>query len=286
MATQKRRLGRGLASLIDESADVGAATGQSGFQTVALESVHPSRLNPRSSFAEEELDELAGSIREKGMVQPILVRPREAGGYEIVAGERRWRAAQRAALHKLPVIVRSLSDQEALELAIIENVQRADLNPMEEARGYSELMTRYNHTQEGLAATLGKSRSHVANTLRLLRLPESVQSLIETGQLSAGHARALVGREDAEALARNIIQQGLSVRDVEALVQKGPPTPRGPGARQAPQESADSRAAARELSDALGLNVSVTPGRGESGEIRIRYKTLEQFEAVRARLLK
>ncbi len=284
MAAQKRRLGRGLASLINESTDVGAATGQHGLQTVPIESVRPSPLNPRSEFDETELSELANSIREKGLVQPLIVRPAKDSGYEIVAGERRWRAAQLAALHKIPVIVRQLSDQESLELAVIENVQRADLNAMEEARGYRQLISRYKHTQEDLAAIVGKSRSHLANTLRLLKLPDSVQALIEEGALSAGHARALVGRSDAEALARQIVKRGLNVRDVEALVQRAA-APGNGRARTPRPNDADNRAVETELAGALGLAVAIRPGPGEAGELRIRYQTLEQFDDVRRRIL-
>ncbi|MDH3580997.1 MAG: ParB/RepB/Spo0J family partition protein [Hyphomicrobiales bacterium] len=284
MAAQKRRLGRGLASLIDETADVGAATGQQGLQTVPIESVRPNPHNPRSEFDETELSELADSIREKGLVQPLLVRPTEGAGYELVAGERRWRAAQMAALHKVPVIVRTLSDQESLELAIIENVQRADLNAMEEARGYKQLMDRFKHTQEGLSSAVGKSRSHVANTLRLMKLPESVQTLVEQGALSAGHARALVGRSDAEALARKIVARGLNVRDVEALVQQTGSKQKRRAGRSSRQD-ADTRAAASELADALGLTVKIKPGPGETGEVRIGYQTLEQLEGIRTRIL-
>lgn len=284
MAEPKRRLGRGLESLINEKADVATATGQHGLQSVSIESVHRSPLNPRTTFRESELDELAASIREKGMVQPIVVRPARDSGYEIVAGERRWRAAQRASLHRIPVIVRMLSDQEALELAIIENVQRADLNALEEARGYDQLMQRFDHTQEDLSVIVGKSRSHVANTLRLLKLPDAVQGLVENGDLSAGHARALVGRDDAEQLAKKIVSQGLNVRAIEAMVQKQDAGGK-PRRKSASGGDADSRAAQTEIADALGLAVEIKPGKGEKGEIRIRYRTLDQFEDVRARLL-
>ena len=188
---------------------------------VPLDRINPSPFNPRKNFDTAELDELAASIREKGLVQPILVRPVGALGhhYEIVAGERRWRAAQRASLHLVPVIVRALTDQEALELAIIENVQRTDLNIIEEAGGYRELIDRFGYTQEELGQIIGKSRSHLANTLRLLKLPDSVQEMVRGGELSAGHARALVGRDDAEQVAKDIVDKGLNVREVEALVQ-------------------------------------------------------------------
>lgn len=287
MAAPKRRLGRGLASLINEEANVAAVTGIEGMRTVAIEALNASPLNPRTTFTEAELDELADSIRMRGLVQPIVVRPASGGGsgYEIIAGERRWRAAQKAALHEVPVIVRNLSDKEALELAIIENVQRSDLNAMEEANGYQQLIDAYDYTQEDLAGVVGKSRSHLANTLRLLKLPAGVQTLIREGVLSAGHARALVGRDDAEQLAREIVKRAMSVRDVEAMIQK-----RGKGAAKrkpaASGKDADLRAAERELADALGLGVQIVSGRGEKGELRISYATLEQYEEVRKRLLR
>src|SRR5919204_2702533 len=216
---QKSRLGRGLASLIGEPVQGQAALPPEGEQRlVPTADLKAGRLNPRKDFRDEELAELAESIRSKGLVQPIIVRP-IAGGYEIIAGERRWRAAQRAGLHTVPVIVRDVSDQEVLELAIIENVQRADLNVIEEAAGYRDLIERFGYTQDRLGEVIGKSRSHLANTLRLLKLPESVQMLVQHGQLTAGHARALVGRDDAESLARRIIEDNLNVREVEALVQ-------------------------------------------------------------------
>jgi chromosome segregation DNA-binding protein len=221
-------------------------------------------------------------------VQPLVVRPLGTSGleYEIVAGERRWRAAQRASLHLIPVIVRPLSDQEALEIAIIENVQRADLNAIEEATGYRDLIDRFGYKQEELAEIIGKSRSHLANTMRLLKLPESVQKLVRSGELSAGHARALVGREDAETVAKEIVKQGLNVRDVEALFQSKRPSSSG-GASAVPTlaKDADLRAVEREMSDALGLTVVVIPGANNTGEILIRYKTLDQFESVRKRFV-
>lgn len=286
MSAPKRRLGRGLASLINEEANVAVVTGIEGLRTVSIEALHPSPLNPRTDFTENELDELADSIRMRGLVQPIVVRPANSpgGGYEIIAGERRWRAAQKAALHEVPVIVRSLSDKEALELAIIENVQRSDLNAMEEAAGYRKLMDSFGYTQEDLAGVVGKSRSHLANTLRLLKLPSAVQDLIRHGALSAGHARALVGRDDAEQIAKDIVKRAMSVRDVEAMIQRrtSGKTSKA-GSRIA--KSADLKAAERELSDALGLNVEIATGRGEKGQIRIAYSTLEQFEDIRKRLL-
>jgi ParB family chromosome partitioning protein len=227
---------------------------------------------------------LADSIAQKGLVQPILVRADAAGGYEIVAGERRWRASQKAGLHQVPVIVRELNDQEVLELAIIENVQRADLNAIEEAAGYNELIQRFQYTQEQLSEVIGKSRSHLANMLRLLKLPDSVQGLVLEGKLTAGHARALVGREDADALAQRIIEQDLSVRDIEALVQqidKGGPKPPVSRVRE---KDADTKAFEKELGDLLGLKVEIKRGSGESGLLVIKYGNFDQLDYIRARL--
>jgi ParB family transcriptional regulator, chromosome partitioning protein len=284
VGAHKLRLGRSLASLIGEGegADFGEVDGQ---RVVALDSLRAGRLNPRRNFSEEQIEELATSIRERGLVQPLVVRPvhGDRDAYEIVAGERRWRAAQRANLHEVPVVVRSLSDQEAIEIAIIENVQREDLNPVEEAEGYRVLMHGHGYTQEDLSRVIGKSRSHLANTLRLLKLPESVLALLQSGDLSAGHARALVGRDDAEALAARIVNEGLTVRQVEALVQDKPAKPAK--ARKA-GKSADTRAAEAELKEALGLEVDIRSGRGERGELRIRYASLEQLEDLRYRLLR
>ena len=215
-------------------------------------------------------------------MQPLVVRPSLGDTYEIVAGERRWRAAQLANLHDVPVVVRALSDQEALEIAIIENVQREDLNAIEEGEGYRVLMDGHGYTQEDLAKVIGKSRSHLANTLRLLKLPVGVQDLVRSGQLSAGHARCLIGRADAEALAARIVKDGLSVRDVESLTQERAATKSKPEKRK----DADTRAAESELHQALGLDVEIKKGNGEKGELRIRYKSLEQLEDVRLRLLR
>lgn len=280
---QRSRLGRGLASLIGEpSAAAPRLPPEGEHRIVSVDQVRGGKLNPRRDFREEDLAELAESIRQKGLVQPILVRPDPVGGYEIVAGERRWRAAQLAGLHTVPVIVRDLADQEVLELALIENVQRADLNAIEEAIGYNELIERFGYTQERMAEVIGKSRSHVANTLRLLKLPDPVRMLVQEGKLTAGHARALVGRDDAENLARRIVAQDMNVRAVEALVQlldkEG--EPRRPRAKDA-----DTRAFEKELADALGLKVEIKRGSGESGQLKIKYGNFDQLEYIRMRLV-
>jgi ParB family chromosome partitioning protein len=282
---QRKRLVRGLATFIDgfDTADSGETEGQ---MMVALESLKPGRFNPRRNFPEAQIAELAASIRERGLVQPLVVRPSGTSGksFEIVAGERRWRAAQVARLKEVPVVVRSLSDQEAIEIAIIENVQREDLNAIEEAEGYNVLMENHGYTQEDLAKVIGKSRSHLANTLRLLKLPNRVLDLVRSGSLSAGHARALIGHPDAAALAVRIVKEGLTVRQAEALVQDRSAPKSKP--KKAKAKDADTRAAESELSEALGLDVNIRSGRGEAGELRIRYSTLDQLEDVRHRLIR
>ncbi len=283
----KSRLGRGLASLIGEPVQGQAALPPEGEQRlVPTADLRPGRLNPRKDFRDEELAELAESIRAKGLVQPIIVRP-ATGGYEIVAGERRWRAAQKAGLHTVPVIARDLTDKEVLELAIIENVQRADLNAIEEATGYRELIERFSYSQEQLSEIIGKSRSHVANTLRLLKLPESVQAMVQEGRLTAGHARALVGREDAEALARRILDESLNVRQIEALVQDGgaAETETSGGGRSVREKDADTRAFEKELSAVLGLKVEIKRGSGESGNLVIKFGNFDQLDYIRMRLV-
>jgi ParB family chromosome partitioning protein len=276
VGAQRNRLGRGLASLIS-----GTAEDQRSLPLAALK---PGRFNPRRNFSDAQLQELAASIRERGLVQPLVVRPSatDIDTYEIVAGERRWRAAQLANLHQVPVVVRELTDQEAVEIAIIENVQREDLNAIEEGEGYRLLMDGHGYTQEDLAKVIGKSRSHLANTLRLLKLPDSVQELLRAGKLSAGHARALIGRDDAAQLAARIVKDGLTVRDVEALTQD-----RGTGkTKRQKSKDADTKAAEAELGEALGLGVEIRKGKGEKGELRIRYATLDQLEDIRHRLLR
>ena len=288
MADEARsRLGRGLAALIGDVGDESAALERTRSQRrVPIEFLKPNPRNPRRHFADAELDELAASIRERGIIQPILVRTVRGAvdQYEIIAGERRWRAAQRAGMHDVPVVLLEVSDREALELAIIENVQRADLNALEEAGGYQALADEFKYGQDEIAKIVGKSRSHVANTLRLLKLPDSVQDFIRSGKISAGHARALLGQPDPEALAAAIIAQGLSVRQAEAVVQEraaktGKAAPRRPRG----EKDADTLALEKRLSDALGLVVTIA-ARGTGGELKIRYKTLEQLDAVIRRL--
>ncbi len=275
---QRSRLGRGLASLIGQPANSSPPRlpPEGEQKTVPLDMLRGGRTNPRKDFRPDDLAELAESIRQKGLVQPIVVRPDPGGGFEIVAGERRWRASQMAGLHTVPVIVRDLSDQETLELAIIENVQRADLNAIEEASGYHELMERFAYTQERLAEVIGKSRSHVANTLRLLKLPEGVKAYVLDGKLTAGHARALVGREDADKLADKIVAQDMNVRAVEAMVQA---LEQGTKPRRAREKDADTRAFEHDLAEALGLKVEIKRGsQGEAGVLMIRYGNFEQLE--------
>ncbi len=275
MAEETRlRLGRGLAALIGEAGEEGAAVARARQKKIPIAFLRPNPRNPRRTFGEADLDDLTNSIREKGVIQPILVRtlPGVADAYEIIAGERRWRAAQKAGLHEVPVITVEADDKQALELAIIENVQRTDLNPLEEAMGYRQLEREFNYSQQELAKVIGKSRSHVANTLRLLNLPEKTRKLLSEGQLSAGHARALLTMAEADLIAERIVAQGLSVRDVEKIAQKQARAPR----KEAANDS-DTRALEKALSDALGLIVSIAH-RGESGEVRIRYKSLDQLD--------
>jgi ParB family transcriptional regulator, chromosome partitioning protein len=278
-----RGLGRGLSALIGEETPA-APRGEpgKGARTIPVAFLKPNRFQPRKTFGQDELADLANSIREKGVLQPILVRPiaGEANAFEIVAGERRWRAAQLAKLHDVPVVVRELSDAESLELAIIENVQRADLNAIEEAAAYHELMDRFGYTQERLAQEVGKSRSHVANTLRLLKLPESVKAMIRNGRLTAGHARTLVGVPDAEARARAMVEAGLNVREAEA---KAKPKKRA-NDDHARAKDADTRALETSLSNILGLAVEISHRGAKGGEVKIAYKTLEQLDDVVARL--
>jgi ParB family chromosome partitioning protein len=280
------RLGRGLAALMGDVGVESRAVGPTARsqRKVPIEFVRANPRNPRKLFSDTELTELTDSIRERGIIQPIVVRLRGADNYEIIAGERRWRAAQRAGLHDVPVVVLDASDAEALELAIIENVQRTDLNPLEEATGYQVLAAEFNHSQEEIAKIVGKSRSHVANTLRLLRLPDTVKAYINAGKLSAGHARALINQPDPEKVAREIVEKGLNVRQVEALGQEeAEASGKKIRTRIRAIKDADTLALEKRLSDALGLVVGVDH-RGKGGVLRVRYRTLDQLDDVIRRL--
>jgi len=284
----KPRLGRGLAALIGEVGDemnvVERARGQ---RRVPVEFLRPNPRNPRKSFDESDLSDLASSIRQRGIVQPIVVRsmPNLPDAYEIVAGERRWRAAQIAGLHDVPVVIVEVDDKTSLEFAILENVQRADLNAIEEAAAYQRLMDEFTYTQEELGKTLGKSRSHVANTLRLMNLPSPVQDMVVGNQISAGHARALLSVPDPIRVAKQVVEQGLTVRDVEEIAATGNTEAQASGRtrRGAAVKDPDTRALEKALQDVLGLDVSIEH-KGKGGEVRIRYKTLEQLDGLCRRL--
>jgi ParB family chromosome partitioning protein len=285
MQAQKRRLGRGLAALIGEDVSEEAAVEDiRSLRHVPIEHLHANPNNPRKHFAESDLEDLAKSIREKGMLQPLVVRPRPNGEYEIVAGERRWRAAQRASIHDVPVLIRTLSDGEALEIALIENIQRADLNAIEEARAYTQLIDQFSYTQQQLADSVGKSRSHVANTLRLLNLPESVRRLIEDGALTAGHARALVATDEPQTLAERIIKLGLTVREAEGLARGDDEETAKTKAAVKALKDANTVALEKQLGEALGLKVEVKSKGRAGGQLVIRYKTLDQLDEVCTKL--
>ena len=283
-----RGLGRGLSALLDEAGEgaegSGASSGGEGVREVPIELIHRNPAQPRRHFSEAEIGELEASIRDKGVLQPILLRPspKTAGEYEIVAGERRWRASQKAGLTAMPALVRDLTDDKALEIAIVENVQREDLNAMEEAQAYRALMDRLAYTQDRAAAAVGKSRSHVANTLRLLALPETVQDHVLYGRLTAGHARAILTADRPEALAEQILAKGLSVREAESLAKAASG---GPKKASGPKRSKDADTAALEsdLSESLGMDVDIVD-RGGAGELKIRYATLEQLDDLCRRL--
>jgi ParB family chromosome partitioning protein len=282
---EKRGLGRGLSALLGEVEEIEhAAAPAEGVRVIPIEFVHNNPEQPRRHFSEAELSELTDSIRAKGVLQPILVRPspHTRGHFEIVAGERRWRAAQRAALQTIPALIRDLDDDRALEISIIENVQREDLNPLEEAMAYASLMGRFGYTQDQTAEAVGKSRSHVANTLRLNQLDDAVRDHVIEGRLTAGHARALLGAADAGSLAERIVTEGLSVRETEALARgKGGRPKKASGPRRS--KDADTAALEADLEDALGMSVDVAD-RGGAGEVRIRYATLEQLDELCRRL--
>ena len=284
MNISKKGLGRGLSSLMGESAsEESHSQSSSGDLKIAISKLRPSSIQPRRLFDKNSISELAESIKSKGLVQPILVRPSksEVGEYEIIAGERRWRAAQIAQLHELPAVVKNLDDVEALEMAIIENVQRADLSPIEEATGYKKLMEQYSHTQEALAPIVGKSRSHIANIIRLLNLPASIQDMISQGIITSGHARAIMNSAFPEELAKKIVDENLSVRQVELLV-KGKKTK----VIKNKLKSADTVDLEQRLTELLGLDVVISDNGKRGGSIKVKYKTLDQLELVTNKLKK
>lgn len=287
---ERRGLGRGLSALM---ADVHLGEPETqdlprrAESIVPIERISPNPDQPRRAFDPDALEELAASIREKGVIQPLIVRrhPSLADHYEIVAGERRWRAAQIAQLHELPIILREFSDTEVLEVAIIENIQRADLNPLEEALGYRQLMDRFGHTQEKVAEALSKSRSYIANLLRLLQLPDEVQGMLRDGRLTAGHARAMITSPDPVKLARETVAKGLSVREVERLAREElPPKPanleRAAKSRSSGEKDADTRALEADLSATLGMNVSIDHKGHDGGQVSISYRDLDQLDRI------
>ncbi|WP_292086439.1 ParB/RepB/Spo0J family partition protein [Brevundimonas sp.] len=295
MAERHRGLGRGLSALMGENAEAPVASdapAPAGVRRVPIESLKPNPDQPRKTFRQEDLEELTASIRDKGVLQPILVRtqPGEDGVWQIIAGERRWRASQAARLTEVPIVVHEMDDVEVFEVAIVENVQRADLNPLEEAEAYRVLMERFGRTQDAVAGVVGKSRSHVANTLRLLQLPERVLFYVREGKLTAGHARALINTPDPAQLADIAFVDGLSVRETEALARRAvdgpkPAKARAGGPKGGAEGSADVVALQQDLADALGLNVQLTDTNGK-GELTIRYGTLEQLDDLCRRLMR
>lgn len=284
---RKRGLGRGLSALmadVNETETVAQKGPSAADQLIPIEQISPNPDQPRKQFVQDDLDDLAASIKEKGVLQPLIVRQTGEQKFEIVAGERRWRAAQMAQLHALPVIVREFSDIEVLEVAIIENIQRADLNAAEEAVGYRQLMDKFGHTQEKMAEALGKSRSHIANLLRLLNLPEPVLALLRNGQLSSGHARALIPAQDPEKLAQQVIKGGLSVRATETLVkneQSGSTDKKQSAGTLSSEKDADTKALEGDLAANLGMKVSLShkPGQ-ENGQLSIQYKSLDELDEL------
>ncbi|MBL8692327.1 MAG: ParB/RepB/Spo0J family partition protein [Rhodospirillaceae bacterium] len=281
---KRRGLGRGLGQLFgDEGQDYAELDKARSAKSVPIDQIYPGRFQPRKHFDEEALSALVDSIKAQGILQPILVRrhPESSNAYEIIAGERRWRAAQLAQLHEVPIVIKDLPDRDALEVALVENIQRQDLNAVEEAEGYRRLIDEFGHTQEDLAKVVGKSRSHVANLMRLLTLPEGVRKLVEAGQLSAGHARALVGRDDSEELAKKIVDKGLTVRQVERLVT----TERSGGSTAAEPEKTDPNTAAlqHDLETLLGMRVKVTFD-GSKGALTVYYNSLDQLDGLLSRI--
>ncbi len=296
LKSKKRGLGRGLSALFEDDEDVAVALSADvqeqapaagpSRRTVGIDQLEPGEFQPRGAMDPDALDELSRSIAVHGILQPILVRekPGEAGHYEIIAGERRWRAAQKAQLHEVPILVRNFDDVTALEVALIENLQRQDLNAIEEAAGYRRLMDEFSHTQEKLAAALGKSRSHVANMVRLLNLPESVQEYLRQGKLSAGHARALITAADPAALAQKIVEAGLNVREAERLAADHAAKPRA--AKSRPEKDIDTLALEAEMSATLGMKVSIDMRSGGAGLLKIDFRSLDQLDEVLRRLSK
>ena len=284
------QLGKGLAALLGDVAPANSATARAeaerrttgNLRTLPIDSLHPSPIQPRTVFNEAELDELAQSIKQNGVLQPILVRQRSGGGYEIIAGERRWRAAQRAGIHELPAIVREFDDDQALEVALVENLQREDLNPLEEAEAFQRLIARFGHTQDAVAQAIGKSRSHVTNMIRLLDLPPYVKTLLGNGQLSMGHARALLNARDPVALAETIVARNLNVRQTEALAREATRVPRPPRVRAG--RDPNVRDLEQKLSTGLGLKVSIETKADGSGEMIFRYRSAEQLDELLRRL--
>ncbi len=283
--SKRHGLGRGLSALLGEDAqDYATLDRVKSSKEVPIERLRPGKYQPRRRFDPDEIAELVASVRERGILQPILVRRIGEGSdesYEIVAGERRWRAAQQAQLHQVPVVIKEFSDADALEVALVENLQRQNLTPLEEAEGFRRLMDEFGHTQERLAKALGKSRSHLANTLRLLGLPDEVKALVDDGKLTAGHARAILSSPDPIALAQRAVRQNLNVRQVEQLVQEAGPKPKSTAAPA--EKNADIRALEHDITGALGLPVAIQH-RDKGGEVRVRYTTLEQLDEICKRL--
>ncbi|HET6150473.1 MAG TPA: ParB/RepB/Spo0J family partition protein [Polyangia bacterium] len=300
MSTVKRKaLGRGLAALIPGAApshpsvlpagDGARTVGGGGLELIAIEEVHPARAQPRKLFDETRIEELAASIRTQGVIQPLVVRKRESGGYELIAGERRWRAAQRAGLHAVPAVIRDVAPTRAFEMAMVENLQREDLNPIEEAAGYQRLISELGYTQESLAARVGKDRTTITNALRLLRLPEEVRDLVVAGRVSMGHARALLGLESNDTivrLARRVAAREMSVRQVEGLVRREREG-NGDNATSAPaaRPSASARDLAERLSRVLGARVKVIESGADRGHLEIHYHSLDELDGLIGRLL-
>jgi ParB family transcriptional regulator, chromosome partitioning protein len=281
----KRRapgLGRGLSALLGDAGSTQEAAESNGVREVPITDVFPDPEQPRNHFDDDLLDELAASIATHGILQPMVVRPTGGGGYRIVAGERRWRAAQRAHLHQVPVIIKDYDDNTTLEVALLENIQRSDLNAIEEGMAYLRLITHFNHTQEALGKIVHKSRSHVANLIRLLDLPESVRGAVAAGQLSMGHARALLTASDPATLAAEVIARGLSVRETERLVKRGV-KPAGSKPHEKPVADQDIAMLERQLGDLLGLHVSISH-KGGTGHVTLNYATLDQLDMICQRL--